>query len=197
MLFTALSLSLSLSFSSLSLSQVLAANGPRRLERQIHTRRTKGLLMPFTVDVFRGRALALTHFPRDVSHTSPSKRVRLLLEDGSVADSSVEAARYGYGDADADNASLGEGSAMSGMSGALVPWDRDTHGSHALSALTAPNLAGADAAHEEAAGGSRPPTASRPLGRKLHGDPRDWRTYLAPGDIVYIKGGWVGGWVGG
>jgi hypothetical protein len=112
----------------------------------------------------------------------------LLLEDGSVADSSVEAARYGYGDADPDNASLGEGSAMSGMSGALVPWDRD--GGHALSALTAPNLAGADAAYEEAAGASRPPTASRPLGRKLHGDPRDWRTYLAPGDIVYIKGGW-------
>ena len=34
--------------------------GPRKLEKIIHDKRTNGVLLPFTVDVYRGRASILT-----------------------------------------------------------------------------------------------------------------------------------------
>ena len=40
----------------------MSVQGPRVLTKLVKERRSKGILLPFTVDVYRGRALVLTHF---------------------------------------------------------------------------------------------------------------------------------------
>ena len=43
----------------------MSVQGPRVLTKLVKERRSKGILLPFTVDVYRGRALVLTHFNSD------------------------------------------------------------------------------------------------------------------------------------
>ena len=165
--------------------KVYENNGPRRLEKQIRTRREKGQLLPFTVDVYRGRALALTRFPRPRSPTRSNK-------GGAAGETKKSTTPWGQDDY--------------GDSVSALPWPQSP--SQEVSLVNTRSVTfyeGGDDVYQglpATADSERPPTASQNLGgvpagsspmkgKKggvKKGPPDDWRTYVVPGDTVYIRG---------
>ena len=172
-------------------NKVYENNGPRRLEKQIRTRREKGQLLPFTVDVYRGRALALTRFPRP---KSPSKSNK----GDPAGESRKNTNAWGQEDF--------------GESVSALPWSQSP--SQEVSLVNSRSVTFNDQIDDGQQGqgfppprpgtadSERPPTGSQNLGgvpagstpkkgkkgSVKKGPPDDWRTYLDPGDTVYIRG---------
>ena len=169
-------------------NKVYENNGPRRLEKQIRTRREKGQLLPFTVDVYRGRALALTRFPRSKSPTRSNK-------GDEASESKKNANPWGQEDYGESMSALPWSESMS-QEVSLVP-SRSVTFNDQIDASPSRRSSRPGTADSE-----RPPTGSQNLGgvpagstplkgKKgglKKGPPDDWRTYLVPGDTVYIRG---------